>query len=186
MSESLSSRLLRWSIPWLYPPVGRTGVRVTYISADYLEVRIRLPLNRGTRNIVGTIFGGSLYAAVDPFYMSMLMKQLGRDYAVWDKAASIRFLKPGRSTLYATFKLAPDDVERVRLEVAAQGRAERVYPVVLADADGVPHAEIEKVISIKARHRDGRQPSRSTPANDSVAEPPADRQSSGARVKGAP
>ena len=63
-----------------------------------MEVRVKIPLNWKTRNGVGTIFGGSLYAAVDPIYMTMLIKLLGPDYLVWDKSAAIRFLKPGRGT----------------------------------------------------------------------------------------
>jgi acyl-coenzyme A thioesterase PaaI-like protein len=157
MAESFQSRLLRLAIPWLYPPVGRTGVRVTYISADYLEVRITLPLNRKTRNIVGTIFGGSLYAAVDPFYMSMLMKQLGKTHAVWDKSASIRFLKPGRSSLFATFRIEDAEVQRIRDEVAKHGRTEVTYNVQLRDANDVMHAEIVKVIAIKSRSQNGSQ-----------------------------
>ncbi len=153
--ESFPSRLLRWAIPWLYPAVARTGVRVTHISADYLQVGIVLPLNRKTRNIVGTLFGGSLYAAADPFYMSILMRQLGTGYAVWDKSARIRFLKPGRGSLHAVCEVSAQDVAQVRAEVAESGRTERTYQVVWVDADGVPHAEVEKVISIKRRDHQG-------------------------------
>ena len=76
---------------------------MTYISSDFREARVRLPLTWRSRNAVGTIFGGSMYAAVDPLYMILLMHSLGREYVVWDKAASIRFRKPGRSTLFAQF-----------------------------------------------------------------------------------
>src|SRR6266496_6489335 len=98
----LSARLLRWKFN-LFPAYRGTGARVTYIADDFHEVRVHLPLSWRTRNAVGTIFGGSMYGAVDPIYMIMLIQLLGRDYVVWDKAATIRFRRPGQTTLYATF-----------------------------------------------------------------------------------
>lgn len=94
MAESLRTRLWRWGFN-CFPAYRGTGGRVTYIAADWREVRIKLPLNWRTRNYVGTTFGGSLYGAVDPFYMIMLIKLLGPDYIVRDKAAAILFRKPG-------------------------------------------------------------------------------------------
>ena len=150
MPESWSSRLTRWRLNW-FPAYRATGARITYISADRSEVRIRLPLNRRTRNYVGTIFGGSMYAAVDPVYMVMLIEVLGPEYVVWDKAATIRFLRPGRQELYASFRLTPDDVAAIRSEVDATGRTERQFTVELQDAAGDVHAVAEKVVSIRRR-----------------------------------
>ncbi|MGZ5474020.1 MAG: DUF4442 domain-containing protein, partial [Thermoanaerobaculia bacterium] len=104
MPESFESRLLRWKFN-LFPAYRGSGARVTYIAADFRELKVRLPLTWRSRNAVGTIFGGSMYAAVDPMYMILLMHCLGRDYIVWDKAATIRFRKPGRTTIFATFRL---------------------------------------------------------------------------------
>ena len=98
MSESFASRRLRWLFN-LLPAYRGTGGRVTYIASDFREVRVKLPLSWRTRNYVGTIYGGSLYGAVDGVYMVMLIRILGPEYIVWDKAATIRFRKPGRSTL---------------------------------------------------------------------------------------
>src|SRR5437870_12176193 len=104
MPESLAARFLRWQINFC-PAYRGTGASVTYIADDFREVRVRLPLSWRTRNLVGTIFGGSLYGAVDPIYMIMLVRVLGREFIVWDKAAEIRFRKRGRSTLCATFTI---------------------------------------------------------------------------------
>src|SRR3979490_955761 len=104
MSESWRSRLARGHFN-LFPAYRGTGGRVLYIRHDWREVRIKVPLNWRTRNYVGTICGVSLYGAVDPIYMLMLIRDLGPGYTVWDKAASIRFRRPGRTTLFATFEL---------------------------------------------------------------------------------
>ena len=118
---------------------------------DFREVRIRLPLNWRTRNYVGTIYGGSIYGAVDPIYMLMLMRVLGRDYLVWDKAATIRFRRPGRTTLYATF-LVPDDlVDGIRNELETADKLDRLFTIELKDAGGEVHAIIEKTVHVRRR-----------------------------------
>jgi len=149
MPESFASRLLRWKFN-LFPAYRGTGARVTYVASDFREVRVRLPLSWRTKNAVGTIFGGSLYGAVDPVYMIMLMRLLGPDYVVWDKAADIRFLKPGRGTLQATFTISEEELARIRQE-AARGPIDRLYQVDLVDQNGVVHASITKTIYIRTR-----------------------------------
>jgi hypothetical protein len=148
MPESFESRRMRWMFN-IFPAYRGTGARVLYIASDYREIRVRLALTWRSRNVVGTIFGGSMYAAVDPMYMIMLMKCLGRDYLVWDKAASIRFRKPGRSTLFATFRLDDAELEAIRSATAGGDPVDRTYNVDLIDAGGVVHASVEKVIYVK-------------------------------------
>ncbi len=155
MSESWASRRARWYFNW-FPAYRGTGARVAYIAADWSEVRIRLPLSWRTRNYVGTIFGGSLYASIDPFYMLMLMKLLGPEFIVWDKAASIRFLRPGRSTLSATFLLRPDVVQEIRDAAMAHEKIEREFAVELVDEAGVVHVTGTKLVHIRWR---GHKPS---------------------------
>ncbi len=60
-------------------------------------MRLELPLSWRTRNYMGTIFGGSIYSAVDPIYLLMLIRRLAPDFIVWDKAARIEFseTRPG-------------------------------------------------------------------------------------------
>lgn len=141
---------MRWGFN-LWPCYRGTGARVTFIAGDWREVRVKLPLSWRTRNYVGTIFGGSLYAAVDPFYMIMLMKNLGPDAVVWDKAASIRFRKPGRGTLTASFLLDEAELVEIRRLLLEQPKVDRSYTVQLVDREGVVHAEVEKVIHISLR-----------------------------------
>lgn len=150
VTESLRTRLFRWAFN-LWPCFRGTGARVAFIASDWSEVRVRLPLSWRTRNYVGTIFGGSLYAGVDPFYMLMLIHRLGPSYVVWDKAASIRFRKPGRSALSATFQVDEAEVAEIRRLLLEQPKVDRTYAVELVDRQGVIHAEIQKVIHISLR-----------------------------------
>jgi acyl-coenzyme A thioesterase PaaI-like protein len=150
MPESFRSRLLRWKFN-LFPAYRGTGGRVTYIADDAREVRVRLPLSWRTRNLVGTIFGGSMYGSVDPMYMIMLIRLLGPDYVVWDKAATIRFRKPGRSTLFATFRIDDAELDAIRAAAAGGQTVDRVYTVDLVDETGTVHASVEKVIYVKKK-----------------------------------
>jgi acyl-coenzyme A thioesterase PaaI-like protein len=127
------------------------------MSADFREVRVRLPLSWRTRNYVGTIFGGSLYGAVDPIYMIMLIKILGKGYTVWDKAATIRFRRPGRATLYARFLLEEQEIRTIRELVEGNPSIDRDYRVDLVDAAGAVCASVEKTIYIRKNRGDQRQ-----------------------------
>lgn len=160
MPESLATRLARWRIN-LFPAYRGTGGRVTYIADDWREVRVRVPLGRRTRNLVGTIFGGSMYGAVDPFYMIMLMRLLGPDFVVWDKAASIRFRRPGRSTLSARLEIEEGELERIRRAALEGPSVDHVFSVELTDRGGETCARVEKTLYIARRERRARR--RETP-----------------------
>jgi acyl-coenzyme A thioesterase PaaI-like protein len=139
---------MRWGFNF-FPAFRGTGARVTYIAGDFHEVHVELPLNWRTRNYVGTIFGGSLYGAVDPHYMIMLIKILGPGYTVWDKAATIRFRKPGRGKLFARFVISEEEVAEVRRLLETENSIDRVYNVDLTDSAGVVHASVEKTVYIR-------------------------------------
>ena len=153
MPESVGSRLLRWGFN-LLPAYCSTGARITYISHDFREVIIRLPLSWQTRNYVGTIFGGSMYAAVDPVYMLMLIKNLGREYIVWDKSACITFKKPGRSTLFARFLIDENELAAIRRELEHTRHVDRTYHVDIVNGHGTVHASVDKVVYVRRKERE--------------------------------
>jgi len=128
-----------------------TGARITYIASDWREVRLEIPLSRRTRNYVGTIYGGSMYGAVDPIYMVMLIRLLGPEYIVWDKRASIAFKRPGRSTLYAQFHIVEEETQTIRAALQSSRSVDRTYTIDLVDGSGAVHATIEKIIYIRRK-----------------------------------
>ena len=151
MAESLRTRLMRWRFN-LHPAYRRSGARITYIDASVREVRVRLPLCRATRNLNGTIYGGSIYSAVDPLHAVMLVQLLGpRDYVAWTKAAHVRFLRQARTDLAACVTLTDDEVESVRAEAGRAGKVERRYTVELTDTHGYVCAACEITVHIHAR-----------------------------------
>lgn len=150
MPESLNTRLLR-HLYNIFPAYRGTGGRLTYVASDFREIRVKVPLTWRTRNYVGTIYGGSMYGAVDPIYMVMLIKVLGPAYEVWDKSASVRFLKPGRTTLTARFLLSAEEIDEIRRRCDAEPSIVRTYTIELVDESGAPHALVEKVIFIRKK-----------------------------------
>ncbi|MBI5538031.1 MAG: DUF4442 domain-containing protein [Deltaproteobacteria bacterium] len=150
MAESVYTRLWRLAFN-LFPAYYGTGGRVTHIASDWSEVRIELPLSLRTRNYVGTIFGGSIYGAVDPIYMLMLIKRLGRDYVVWDKAAAIRFRRPGRTTLHAVFRVDQGELDSIRRDLETSRSVERIYKIELCDRSGTVHAVVDKTLHIRRK-----------------------------------
>jgi len=142
----------RWLIRLLniYPPYVGAGVRIR-ATPDLRTFDVRMKLRWWNRNYVGTHFGGSLYSMCDPFLMLILVEQLGRDYIVWDKAATIRFRRPGKGTVRATFHIPPEKIEEIRTAADRDGKVEPVFMVEVRDEKGDLVAEVEKLLYVRRK-----------------------------------
>jgi len=134
----------------LYPPFLGAGVRVRP-GADLSSFDVRMKLAFWNRNYVGTQFGGSLYSMCDPFYMLILLEALGPGYLVWDKAATIRFRRPGRGAVRAHFEIPPERIAEIRAAADRDGKVEPVLVARILDEQGELVAEVEKVLSVRRR-----------------------------------
>jgi acyl-coenzyme A thioesterase PaaI-like protein len=132
----------------LHPAFRGTGGRVIHVADDLSHIRIRLPLTWRTKNIVGSLYGGSLFAVTDGVHPMMLMAALGNAVIVWDKAASIRYKKPGFSTLYADFSLSAAEVSEIRQSLEVHDELDRTFLVELKDEHGVVHTIVERTVYI--------------------------------------
>lgn len=132
-----------------WPPFWGAGIKIDCISKDYKYARTKLKRRPWTKNIVGTQFGGSIYAMTDPIYMVMLMMTLGRDYIVWDKAANIRFRKPGRTDLIAEFILTDEDINHIKEQLSKADKYDWQKTVHVKDKSGEVVAEIHKVVHVR-------------------------------------
>jgi acyl-coenzyme A thioesterase PaaI-like protein len=150
LPSAISNKLRCWSF-YVFACYRGTGGRPSFIAEDWSEVRLSLPLSWRTRNYVGTIFGGSIYSAVDPIYMVMLIHRLGKDYIVWDKSASIQFKKPGRESLHARFIVDDEELATIRAALETQRSIDRNYSIELKDSAGNVCATVEKLIYIRRR-----------------------------------
>lgn len=144
------ARGLRRALNIFGPYVG-AGVRVRELSDDYRRLRVEMTLHWYNTNYVGTHFGGSLYSMIDPFWMLLLMNNLGRDYIVWDKSAKIDFIKPGKGTVSATFTLTREMIDEVRQATAGGDKYLPEWPVDVVDEQGDVVARVHKQLYIRKK-----------------------------------
>jgi len=144
----------RWLIRLLslYPPYLGAGVRVK-ASDDLRTFEVRMKLRWWNRNYVGTQFGGSLYSMCDPFFMLALADALGPDYVVWDKAATIRFRRPGRGAVRATFHIPQERIDEIRAAADTQDKVEPTFEVSVLNEEGEVVAQVEKLLYVRLVNR---------------------------------
>ena len=134
----------------LWPPFAATGIHVNW-GPDMKSAEVTMKLRPWNRNFVGTHYGGSLYSMCDPFYMLLLIKNLGPEYIVWDKAAGIRFRKPGKGTVRAEFRLTDAQLDDIREQLKTLPKYEPIYTVEVKDASGDVVAEVQKTLHIRKK-----------------------------------
>jgi acyl-coenzyme A thioesterase PaaI-like protein len=148
----MSPRLLRWGMN-LWPPFLGAGIRVRSIAADWSEAVVELRERFVNRNYVGTHFGGSLFAMTDPFYALLLMHRLGERYLVWDQAARIEFVAPGRGTLTARFRITEALLDSIRAQAAGGGKVLPEFDVEIRDRAGELVARVRKTLYVRLKSR---------------------------------
>jgi acyl-coenzyme A thioesterase PaaI-like protein len=134
-----------------YPPFLGAGVRVRQLGPCAFESS--MALRAWNRNYFGTHFGGSLFSMCDPFFALILAQNLGPDYLVWDKSATIRFKKPGKGLVSALFEIAPERIEEIRRGVAERRKLEPVFVAEVRDQQGELIAEVEKLLYVRRATR---------------------------------
>ncbi|WP_136809359.1 DUF4442 domain-containing protein [Desulfosediminicola flagellatus] len=135
----------------IYPPYLGAGIKVEQIHEDWYGIRVSMKLRWYNRNAVHVHFGGSLYSMVDPHLMLMHMQLLGKDFIVWDKAASISFIRPGKGKVTADFMLTKKDIEKV-IEKTCNGKVfEPTYDIEIKNEKGKVVARVTKELYIKRK-----------------------------------
>lgn len=132
-----------------YAPYVGAGITVTHVSPDASEIRVQMRLQDTNRNLVGTHFGGSLYAMVDPHLMILLMGRLGPRYTVWDKSATIDFVKPGTGLVQATIRVSNTEVEAIRTATRDGVPAFPEWVIDVMDEQGDVVASVGKTLYVR-------------------------------------
>ena len=137
----------------LYPPFLGAGIRVAYPKDDPHTIVVRLGLHWWNRNLFGTQFGGSLYAMCDPFFLFIVVRNIGPGYLAWDKAAQIEFLKPGRGRVTGRYHVPPGEIARVKALADAGQTVEPVYVGEIRADDGTVVARVTKRLWVRKKER---------------------------------
>lgn len=135
----------------VWPPFLFTGIHVAELTPDYRHARVELRMRFWNRNYVGTHFGGSLFAMTDPFWMLLVLHQLGRDHYVWDKAAEIEFVKPGRGTVWTRFDLDDATLAGLRQAASGGGKVLHWFENEILDAQGEVVARVRKQVYVRLK-----------------------------------
>ncbi len=135
----------------IWPPFLGAGIRVKRLQADWREIDVEMKLHGWNTNYVGTHYGGSLYSMTDPFFMLMLIENLGRDYIVWDKSATIRFRRPGKGLVSAKFRLSGEQIQEIREALGTEEKIDRMFAVEVKDESGAVVAEVQKQVQIRRK-----------------------------------
>jgi acyl-coenzyme A thioesterase PaaI-like protein len=135
----------------VWPPFLFSGIRVVKISDDFRYVKVELRSHWYNKNYVGTHFGGSLFAMTDPFWMIMVLRNIGKDYVVWDKAGEIEFIKPGRGVVTTEFKLEESVLDELRAAAAGNEKVLRWFEIKISDTQGDPVAKVRKQVYVRRK-----------------------------------
>lgn len=155
----------------LSPMYRRSTAKILWVSEDVLDIKIKLPISYKNRNYVGSIFGGSMFSAVDPIPMVQLINLLDSQYVVWDKAASIKFKAPAKEDMYAHFQYTNQELEEIKKRVLEEKELELVKTTELVNQSGDKvYCVIEKTlyISSKEHYRNKRKMRESKQADSAV------------------
>jgi acyl-coenzyme A thioesterase PaaI-like protein len=151
--------LLKFLSYW--PPYLGAGVKIKKISPDFCSIDVEMKLRFWNKGHFGTHFGGSLYSMTDPFIALILIHHLGPEYTIWDKAASIKFKRPGRGHVRAHFSVTHEQIKSIRDTADSHAKAEPVFKVHIVDREGITIAEVEKVIYVSRKDKTRKRESRS-------------------------
>jgi acyl-coenzyme A thioesterase PaaI-like protein len=135
----------------IYPPFLFGGITVEQVSLDWRYARVRLKLRWYNRNYVRTAFGGNLFSMTDPFWMIMVMESLGKDYVVWDKAAEIEFVAPGKEDVFAEFRLDDAVLDELRRDAADNRKVLRWFEVEIKTKAGELVARVRKQLYVRRK-----------------------------------
>lgn len=144
-----------WVIKFMsfWPPFVGAGVHVKKVAPNFDYIDVEMKLRFWNSNYVGTHFGGSMYSMTDPFIMLILIQKLGRDYIVWDKAATIRFKKPGKGRIRARFTVTESELASIKEQAAKEYKVEPVFVVQILDEQNEVVAEVEKILYVRRKDK---------------------------------
>ena len=145
-------RFLRHLMNW-YGPYRGAGVKIRHLADDFTSATVEMPLRWYNKNYVGVHFGGSLYSMIDPFHMLLVMNQLGSDYVVWDKMATIEFIRPGTGTVTAHFEVNQAQLRDIKENTQNGQKYLPVFEVEVLAEDGTLVAKAYKTLHVREKQR---------------------------------
>ncbi|UKJ06345.1 DUF4442 domain-containing protein [Solitalea lacus] len=134
----ISNNTLKWLMRF-YPPLFFQRIWVKHISEDFKTIEVKVSKSLLNKNYNGTIFGGTIFSAADPFYSIMFWQHFRhKSFKVlgWLKSADIQYKKPGNTNLTLIFTLTDEDVNEAEQALNTIGKFSKAYPVEARNTKG--------------------------------------------------
>lgn len=135
-----------------YPPLFFQRIWVKSIAADFTSIEVKVHKSIFNINYNKTIFGGTIFSAVDPFYVLLfhqVMLRRGIKTIAWLKSASVQYLKPGHGDLYLKICISQDEINEAMYTLETEGKFIKSYPIQITDVDGHVCAELSNEIYMR-------------------------------------
>lgn len=133
----------------LYSPFWGSGIKVLQYNKEKQQINVQLKMNFFNKGYMGTHFGGSLYSMCDPFYVYLLMKNLGSNYMVWDKRAEIEYINKNNNSVFAKFEVSENDIENIKSQLSKQKKIDYTFTINVTDSKENTIALVKKIIYIR-------------------------------------
>lgn len=150
----VSERTLKWGLRF-YPPLLFQRIWVKKFHQGFRGADVKIYKSLFNKNYNGSIFGGTIYAATDPFYallFDQLLQRQGFKIRVWLKSASIQYLKPGRSALYFTILITDEMLNDAIEALNTSGKFVKAYPMEIKNRDGEVCATVMNEVYVRNLH----------------------------------
>ncbi len=143
-----AARMLKHGLNWS-PMYRRSTGKIIYMSKDSSHSLSRIKISWKNRNYMNSIYGGSIFSAVDPIPMMQLIQLLGKEYVVWDKSAEVFFKRPAREDLYFEIIFTIEEIKAIQETISKENEMTFSKCIALTDKkQETIYCEIEKRIYI--------------------------------------
>lgn len=150
----VSERTLKWGLRF-YPPLLFQRIWVKKFHQGFRGADVKIYKSLFNKNYNGSIFGGTIYAATDPFYallFDQLLQRQGFKIRVWLKSASIQYLKPGRSALFFTIIITDEMLNDAVEALNTSGKFVKAYPMEIKNSAGEVCATVMNEVYVRNLH----------------------------------
>jgi len=134
----VSENVLKWVLRF-YPPLLFQRIWVIRFGKNFQSVRVKVNKSLINNNYNHSIFGGTIFAAADPFYpllFHQILRHKGYQVRVWLKSAQISYLKPGRTDLFFDINITEEDIAEIEDILNTNGKHVKAYPIEMFNKDG--------------------------------------------------
>ncbi len=137
---TLTPTSLKWLLRF-YPPFLFQCIWVKRVHDNFVGIDVKICKSFLNINSNRTVFGGTIFAALDPVHpllLDQIFKSRGlRNTVAWLKSAQIDYLKPGQTSLYFSVHFSTEQIDEAYSSIRRDGKVVRTFLTEVYDKNGV-------------------------------------------------